>query len=876
MRAPQLIALALFLAACGPESTTPERPAVDTALMGLGTYSELTGFGDNPGALKGYTYVPENMPANAPLVVAFHACSQTAADYQNAGWNALADRLKFYVLYPEQQPANNALRCFNWAGEYGVPTNLQRGQGENQSIIQMINKLKADHSIDAHRVFATGHSGGAAQVSLMLATWPDVFAAGATIAGIAYNCTTTFTQVSTCLSPGIDRTPQEWGDRARAGDNGYSGPYPRITIWQGASDGTVAPMNQTELMEQWTNVQGIDQTADATDTLDGAQRKSYKNAQGQTLVETITIPNMGHGTPVDPSNNCGTAGQYFLDVHICSSLRIAEFFGITTMMMPGDTTPPQVNITAPSNGATVSGNVDITASASDNVGVTQVEFFVNGTLLQRVSAAPFHAAWNTAGLSNGTYALKATAHDAAGNVTSDDDTSVQITGGMTDTTPPTVNVTAPSNGATVSGMVQITADASDNVSVAKVEFLVDGNKVGESSAAPYAFTWNAAGATAGSHAISARAIDAAGNQATDADTMVTIEMMMNPGDTTPPTVHVTSPSSGDTISGIITAKADATDDVGVLQVLLFMDDTLLGSDYHAPYEFLWDTSQFPEGEHTITARAFDAAGNLGQDDSVHITISHTMMNPSPSDGDMQIYAGQRHWGCSTTGTNLDPILLVGLGVVGALLRSRRRRLLGAGLLALLAGCGGEDLYVNNPNGNTAQGQFASASKIFAYLDGKTMTMEGSAIPSHPNGFAENTNYGSATQCYNKVTMTDQANRIEVVSKLGTLKDAAATGAMGTCDHAAMSSELTFDSTAVLIEHVKDNGVCFDFTVTYPGFGQEGRGKMSEDGKTLTLELFFKDQATGHRCADGDVGASTVVLNQHPFTGNALQTYTITQ
>lgn len=139
--------LALFFTACGPGA--PDlTPAIETTSAGLGTYSELTGFGNNPGALKGYTYVPENMPANAPLVLAFHACSQTAADYQKAGWNQLADRLKFYVLYPEQQPANNAARCFNWAGEFGVPTNLSRGQGENQSIIQMINKLKMDHSID--------------------------------------------------------------------------------------------------------------------------------------------------------------------------------------------------------------------------------------------------------------------------------------------------------------------------------------------------------------------------------------------------------------------------------------------------------------------------------------------------------------------------------------------------------------------------------------------------------------------------------------------------------------------------------------------------------------------------------------------------------
>jgi hypothetical protein len=92
----------------------------------------------------------------------------------------------------------------------------------------------------------------------------------------------------------------------------------------------------------------------------------------------------------------------------------------------------------------------------------------------------------------------------------------------------------------------------------------------------------------------------------------------------------------------------------------------------------------------------------------------------------------------------------------------------------------------------------------------------------------------------------------------------------------MSQELTFDSTAVLFENFKNNGACFDMTATYSAFQQEGRGSISADVKTLTLELFFKDQATGHRCADGDVGAPTIKLPGAMFTGNAKQVYTIVE
>lgn len=194
-------------------------------------------------------------------------------------------------------------------------------------------------------------------------------------------------------------------------------------------------------------------------------------------------------------------------------------------------------------------------------------------------------------------------------------------------------------------------------------------------------------------------------------------------------------------------------------------------------------------------------------------------------------------------------------------------------LGLLA-CGGEDIVVNG--GGQGTERFGSASKLSAYLDGKTLTMQGASIPSHPNGYDEHVNFGQATQCYHRVTMTPLAGRYHVASELGTLMDAPNPGTRGRCEREAMSAELSFDSTAALIENVRGNGACFDFTITYPGFGQEGRGSISADGATLVLELFFKDQAIGHRCGDGDVGAPTVTLSQAAFTGDARQTYAVTE
>lgn len=850
--------LAGALAACGEEALE-----VETSAHGLGTYAEVTGFGGNPGGLKMFKYTPDGgAPANAAVVFALHACSQTASSYRNAGWEAVADELGFFVVYPQQETGNNPLRCFNWAGEYGDPTNLMRGQGENQSIIDMVEKMKTDHGIDPARVFITGHSGGGAQTALMLATWPEVFAAGAPIAGITYNCTTTFTEVSTCLNPGIDRTAMQWGDRARAGRSGYSGPYPRVSIWQGSADSTVNPINARELLEQWSNVHGIDTTADSMDMVDGYPRSNYEDGSGNVQIEVYDITGMNHGTPVVPGDGCGSTAAYFLDEGICASRRIAEFFGLDSTVMPGDRNPPVVNITAPADGANVSGTVTIRATATDDTGVTAVEIHVGAQLKATLTAAPWEYSWNTSGEANGAYALKAVARDAAGNSATDDDTTVQVTGGVVDMTDPVVNITAPANGATVSGMVTISANATDDFSVARVEFLVDGASVGEATAAPFSVNWNTAGVAVGNHSLSAIAYDAAGNSATDDDTMVMVEMGAT--DTVGPTLVFTEPAAGAEVKGLITVKIDATDNVGVTTVLLFAGTDNIGTDYAAPYEFLWDTGTVEPGEYKLTARGFDAAGNIGVVEEMIVVVP-------PDEGGEPVKIGRKYWGCTAApgaSEQLFPLLLV----LGGLLVMRRRALAAMVLALFAVGCSGEDVYANV--GDLSQGQFGSGAKIGTYLEGKTMVMQGDAIPTHPNGLDEDVNYGQATQCYQRVTMSMLSSRFHVVSVLGTITNAPSTGQKGECDHGSMGAELVFDSTAVLIDNVRDQGACFDLTITFPGFGQEGRGSISEDGSTLVLELFFKDRATGHRCADGNVGDPTVTLSQAAFAGNALQTYTV--
>ena len=403
------------------------------------TIHQVSSFGSNPGALQMFTYVPSSLPSSAPLVVAMHGCTQSAQAYADgAGWPKYADSEGFAVVFPQQTSSNNSNKCFNWfkSGD------INRGQGEALSIKQMVDYMKSHYSIDSSRVYVTGLSAGGYMTPVMLAAYPDVFAGGGVMSGGPYKCATSMSGAYSCMSPGVDKSPSAWGDLVRNETN-YSGPWPKVSIWHGDSDYTVDPSNETEDMEQWTNVNGIDQTPEVNETVKGvATHKVYEDSSGNALVETYLISGMGHGTAVDPGSNtdqCGTAGSYILAAGICSTYYTAQFWGLIGGSSGGgggggggggDTTAPTVSITAPSSGATVSGTVSFTASASDNVGVSKVEFYVDGSLKSTDTSSPYSYSWDTTAASNASHTLMAKAYDAANNTGSDSESvTVSNSGG---------------------------------------------------------------------------------------------------------------------------------------------------------------------------------------------------------------------------------------------------------------------------------------------------------------------------------------------------------------------------------------------------------------------------------------------------------------
>jgi poly(hydroxyalkanoate) depolymerase family esterase len=298
-------------------------PDLDPALSRL---TEVHGFGSNPGALRMFKYVPAR-PEPA-LVVVLHGCTQTAASYDmGAGWSTLADRYGFVLLLPQQQPANNPNKCFNWF----LAAHIEREKGEALSIRQMVEAMIGDHGIDRRRVFVTGLSAGGAMTSVMLATYPETFAAGAVIAGLPYRTATNLHEAFESMFKVRPRPAREWGDFVRAASP-HRGPWPRISVWHGGADPLVKRENADQIMKQWIDVHGLDDQPSLTETVDGYPRQVWRNRSGIDLVESYTIPKMAHGTPLaagDTHDKCGVPGAFLLEVGISSSYHIAKFWGLT-------------------------------------------------------------------------------------------------------------------------------------------------------------------------------------------------------------------------------------------------------------------------------------------------------------------------------------------------------------------------------------------------------------------------------------------------------------------------------------------------------------------------------------------------------------------
>lgn len=289
---------------------------------------ETRQFGSNPGELRMFSYIPATLRPQPALVVVLHGCGQTAAGYNvGTGWSEVAKHYGFALLMPEQTSTNNAHGCFNWFN----PDDIKRGHGEACSIRQMIARMASQHRIDKHRIFVTGLSAGGAMTSVMLATYPEVFAAGAVIAGLPYGVASNVRDAVNGMLRAPQRPAHELGDLVRRASK-HRAPWPRISVWHGSADRTVNPANAGEIVKQWLDVHRLPSDPMTEGVVDGYPRQIWWNADGETVVESYSITDMAHGTPLGKAENdqrYGKDGLFLLEAGISSSYLIANFFGLT-------------------------------------------------------------------------------------------------------------------------------------------------------------------------------------------------------------------------------------------------------------------------------------------------------------------------------------------------------------------------------------------------------------------------------------------------------------------------------------------------------------------------------------------------------------------
>jgi feruloyl esterase len=195
----------------------------------------------------------------------------------------------------------------------------------------MVDRMAVDHKIDAERTFITGLSAGGAMTAAMLATYPDVFTGGAIIAGLPYGIASNVQQALNGMFQSPAHSGRELGNLVRHASD-YKGPWPKLSVWHGSADRTVNPANADEIVKQWLDLHGLPQAPMAQGTVDGYPRQVWWNADGETVVESYTITNMAHGTPLGLADNderYGVEGAYLIEAGISSSYHIASFFGLT-------------------------------------------------------------------------------------------------------------------------------------------------------------------------------------------------------------------------------------------------------------------------------------------------------------------------------------------------------------------------------------------------------------------------------------------------------------------------------------------------------------------------------------------------------------------
>lgn len=288
---------------------------------------ELTDFGDNPGDLQMFSYVPTvNQPSS--LVVVLHGCTQSAESMARlTGWNKLAREVNFIVLYPQQKPSNNPLTCFNWFNSEDV----SRDSGEIVSIRNAIKQLIDRGQVDPEKVYVTGMSAGGAMASALLSVYPEVFAAGAIMSGVPYGGVQNVMDGMSAMGGNLSFSKEEYAGFMKAASPMSTTRMPRVAVFHGVKDDKVVFKNAEELILQFSAIRNIekDSAIQSFDNNPYVNKRIYLSGNGIDDLVLYRIDSLGHALVIDPGEGIKQGGEvdaYAVDLDFHSTYWAAEFF----------------------------------------------------------------------------------------------------------------------------------------------------------------------------------------------------------------------------------------------------------------------------------------------------------------------------------------------------------------------------------------------------------------------------------------------------------------------------------------------------------------------------------------------------------------------
>ncbi len=262
------------------------------------TLTRVSDFGANPTNLGMYVYVPDTVAPKPALLVLVHYCGGSAGAIFNGNGHdyvSAADRYGYIIVVPE---ATRDGHCFDVSTKAGLTRN---GGSDSTGVMSMVAWTRQHYNVDPGRIVVSGFSSGAMMTNVLAAEYPDVFSAGSAYSGVPAGCFATTDGSlwnSQCAGGNVVKSAQQWGDLARSMYPGYSGAYPRMQLWHGNQDTTLAYPNYGEEIKQWTNLRGLSQTPSFTDHPQSSwTRNRYGDTGTQAGVEGITISGTGHTLP---------------------------------------------------------------------------------------------------------------------------------------------------------------------------------------------------------------------------------------------------------------------------------------------------------------------------------------------------------------------------------------------------------------------------------------------------------------------------------------------------------------------------------------------------------------------------------------------------